>query len=343
MKSLSPKEVRMKVEAIEQETHLLRSIFELTQEPLFILNRKGEFIKANPKGMETLGYSWEDLQQMVFLDLVAPEEINQIRGGFEEMGQGKEVQFKTHLVNQLGEQIPVEIFGSLRGDVYFILLRDLKEKVQIEEELERTRKEFTEKVREKDQYARELQAMRDLYKEKLKEIEKLREETEFLAHIDDLTGIYNHRFFIQQLTMEVGRQKRYPVPLSLLMIDVDYFKHYNDTNGHLAGDQVLKTIAIVIQHTVRETDIVARYGGEEYSVILINTGKEGAREIAERVRRNVADTRFPNEGAQPNGDLTVSIGVTTFSSSVSTITDLIREADNALYQAKNAGRNRVEG
>ena len=289
-----------------------------------------------------LGYSWEDLQQMVFLDVMAPEEINRIREGFEEMGQGREVQFRSHLVNRLGEQISVEILGSLRGDVYFILLRDLKERIQVEEELERTKKEFTEKVREKDQYARELQAMRDLYKEKLKEIEKLREETEFLAHVDDLTGIYNHRFFIQQLTMEVGRQKRYPAPLSLLMIDVDYFKHYNDTNGHLAGDRVLKTIAIVIQHTVRQTDIVARYGGEEFSVILINTGKEGAREIAERVKRNVADTRFPNESAQPNGNLTVSIGVATFSPTASTITELIREADNALYRAKNGGRNRVE-
>jgi len=343
MKSPSSKEARLKVEALEQENHFLRSILELTQEPIFILNRKGEFIKANPKGMEMLGYSWEDLQQMVFLDVVAPEEINRLRGEFEEMGQGKEVQFRTHLINRFGEQIPLGIFGSLRGDVYFIFLMDLKERVQIEEELERTKKEFTEKVREKDQYARELQAMRDLYKEKLKEIEKLREETEFLAHIDDLTGIYNHRFFIQQLTMEVGRQKRYPAPLSLLMIDVDFFKHYNDTNGHLAGDQVLKTIAIVIQHTVRQTDIVARYGGEEFSVILINTGKEGAKEIAERVRRNVADTRFPNENAQPNGNLTVSIGVSTFSSSVSTITELIREADNALYQAKDEGRNRVEG
>jgi diguanylate cyclase (GGDEF)-like protein/PAS domain S-box-containing protein len=342
MKSPSSKEVRVKVEALEQETHLLRSILELTQEPIFILNRKGEFIKGNPKGMEMLGYSWEDLQQMVFLDVMAPEEINRIREGFEEMGQGREVQFRSHLVNRLGEQISVEILGSLRGDVYFILLRDLKERIQIEEELERTKKEFTEKAREKDQYARELQAMRDLYKEKLKEIEKLREETEFLAHVDDLTGIYNHRFFIQQLTMEVGRQKRYPAPLSLLMIDVDYFKHYNDTNGHLAGDRVLKTIAIVIQHTIRQTDIVARYGGEEFSVILINTGKEGAREIAERVKRNVADTRFPNESAQPNGDLTVSIGVATFSSTASTITELIREADNALYRAKNAGRNRVE-
>ena len=171
----------------------------------------------------------------------------------------------------------------------------------------------------------------------------MREEAVFLSYIDDLTGIYNHRFFIQQLTLEIERQKRYPIPLSLLMIDIDYFKHYNDTNGHLAGDQALRAIALLIQHAVRQTDIVARYGGEEFSAILINSEKEDAKKIAERVREIVAETRFPNENFQPNGDLTVSIGVGTFSPSISTLTDLIREADNALYRAKGAGRNRVEG
>ena len=198
-------------------------------------------------------------------------------------------------------------------------------------------------LQERDQYAQDLKALKKLYNEKLKEIEKMREEAVLLSYIDDMTGIYNHRFFIQQLTMEVGRQERYPVPLSLLMIDIDYFKHYNDTNGHLAGDQALKTTALLIQRGVRQTDVVARYGGEEFSAILLNANKEGAMEIAERVRRNVAETRFPNEKLQPNGDLTVSIGVSTFSPPITTLTDLLREADNALYRAKRGGRNRAEG
>jgi len=106
---------------------------------------------------------------------------------------------------------------------------------------------------------------------------------------------------------------------------------------------VLKAIALLIQRGVRQTDIVARYGGEEFSAILINAGREKALEIAERVRRNVSDTRFPNESAQPNKDLTVSVGVATLFSSLSTLTDLIREADHALYRAKRGGRNRIEG
>jgi diguanylate cyclase (GGDEF)-like protein/PAS domain S-box-containing protein len=343
MKSSFLKEVRMKVEALEKEIHLQRSILEGIQEPFFLLDRKGEFLKANPKGMEMLEYPWDELQQMVFIDVVSLEDLSRTREGFEEMGQGKEVRFKTHVVSRHGERIPAEFLGTIRGEVVFITLRDLRERIQIEEDWGRMKNELMEKIRERDQYARELQIFKDLYEEKLKEVEKLREEAVLLSYTDDLTGIYNHRFFIQQLTMEVERQKRYPIPLSLLMIDIDYFKHYNDTNGHLAGDEVLRTISMLIQQGVRHTDIVARYGGEEFSAILMNAGKEAAKEIAERVRTNVAETRLHNESAQPNGDLTVSIGVATFSPPIiSTLTDLIREADKALYQAKKAGRNRVE-
>ena len=204
-------------------------------------------------------------------------------------------------------------------------------------------KELIEKSQERDLYAKELQVLKNLYREKVKEVEKMREEAVLLSYIDDLTGIYNHRFFIQQLTMEVERQKRYSTPLSLLMIDIDYFKNYNDTNGHLAGDQALRTIALLIQQGMRQSDIVARYGGEEFSAILINSEKEDAKKIAERVRETVAETLFLNENFQPNGNLTVSIGVGIFSPSISTLTELIREADKALYRAKGAGRNRVEG
>ncbi len=343
METPSLKEIRIKVEALEKEIRLQRSIFEVIPEPFLILDRKGDFLKVNPRGMELLGYPLEELRQKALIDVVPLEDLNRVREGFEEMGRGKEVRFRTQMASRLGERIPVEFFGVSKEDACFIMLKDLRERIETEAEFERTRKEFTEKIRERDLYARELQVIRDLYKEKLKEIEVMKEEAVRLSYTDDLTGIYNHRFFVEQLTLEVDRQKRYPTPLSLLMIDIDYFKNYNDTNGHLAGDQVLKAIAILIQRGVRQTDIVARYGGEEFSAILINAGREKALEIAERVRRNVADTTFPNENAQPNRDLTVSVGVATFTPPISTLTDLIREADHALYRAKKGGRNRIEG
>jgi diguanylate cyclase (GGDEF)-like protein/PAS domain S-box-containing protein len=342
MKSPSLKEIQMKVKRLEKKVPLQVPILEAIQDPFIILSQKGEFIKVNPKGLEMLGYSWEELQKMGLIDVVVQEDHGNILHGCEEMEQGGEIHLKTLILSQQGERIPVELVGIPREGMFLITLRDLREQLKSEEGWAKSKKELMEKIRERDEYARELQAMKDLYKEKLKEIDKMKEEALILSYTDDLTGMYNHRFFIHQLTMEVDRQKRYPSPLALLMIDIDYFKNYNDTNGHLAGDQVLKAISIIIQHAARQTDIVARYGGEEFCAILINTNREGAIVIAERVRKNVAETNFPNEKVQPNGDLTVSIGVATFSSKISTVTDLIREADNALYRAKRAGRNKVE-
>ncbi len=343
MKSLpSSKEIQTKAKGWDKKAPIPVSILEAIQDPFIILGQRGELLSANPRGLEVLGYSKEELQKMALIDVVVQEDRDNILHAFEEMAQGGEIHLRTLIQSQQGEQIPVELIGIHRDEMFVITLKDLREQLKNEEAWARSKKELMEKIRERDDYARELQAMKDLYKEKLKEIDKLKEEALILSYTDDLTGMYNHRFFIQQLTMEVDRQKRYPSPLSLLMIDIDYFKNYNDTNGHLAGDQVLKAISLIIQHAVRQTDIVARYGGEEFCAILINTDKEGALFIAERVRRNVAETNFPNEKIQPNGDLTVSIGVASFSPKISTVTDLIREADNALYRAKKAGRNKVE-
>lgn len=343
VKSPSLKEIQQRIETLEREILLLRSSFEMIRDPLLLLNPKKEFLRVNPKGMELLGYSWEELSEMTFLEVIPLEENGKAIDQFEEMARGKEVVGTFHILNKDGLKIPVEFFGRMREEIYFIQLKDLREKIQSMEEWDKMKRQLMEKIRERDEYARELQAIKDLFKEKVKEVEKMREEALLLSYTDDLTGIYNHRFFIQQLTLEVERQRRYPTALSLLMIDIDYFKHYNDINGHLAGDQVLRQIANLLQQGVRQSDIVARYGGEEFAAILIHAEREKAREIAERIRRIVAETPFPNERQQPNQNLTVSIGIATFSPTISTVTDLIREADHALYRAKRKGRNRVEG
>jgi len=339
----SLKAIQMKVDALEREIHLLRSIFETIRDPFFVLNRKGEIIKANSKGLEILGGSHEEVLKTGFMDRVTLEDLVLVRDGFHEMEKGHPMTLNVRILNQQREVIPVECFGTFQEEMYLITLRDLREKIRLAEEWERSKKQWMDKIRERDQYARELQAMKDLFREKTREIVKIKEQAVLLSYTDDLTGIYNHRFFIQQLELELERQKRYLTPLSLLMIDIDYFKHYNDRNGHLAGDEALRNIALLIQHGVRQSDIVARYGGEEFAAILVNTGKEKAMEIAGRVRKMIADASFPHEKHQPNGNLTVSIGVATVSSSVLSLTDLIREADHALYRAKKAGRNRIEG
>jgi len=185
MKSLSLKEIRTKVEALEKEIRLQRSILEVLQEPLFILNRKGYFIKGNPKGMEILGHPPEELQEMAFMDVVPLEDLSRVLEGFEEMEQGKEVRFRTHITSRLRGEIPVEFFGTLRQGVFFIALRDLREKIEVEEEFERTKRVFTKKIQERDLYAKELQMIRDLYKGKLGEIERMKEEAVRLSYTDD--------------------------------------------------------------------------------------------------------------------------------------------------------------
>jgi two-component system, cell cycle response regulator len=161
-----------------------------------------------------------------------------------------------------------------------------------------------------------------------------------LAVTDGLTGLYNHRHFHERLSLEVERSQRSGLPLSLLMLDVDHFKQFNDQFGHPAGDEVLRQLARVLADTRRANDVVARYGGEEFAVILVDTAKFTAAKVAERIRERVAGHDF-TEAAQRAGRIGVSIGVATFPDDGSDAEALVRAADAALYTAKRAGRNRV--
>ncbi|MBA3503856.1 MAG: GGDEF domain-containing protein, partial [Deltaproteobacteria bacterium] len=161
-----------------------------------------------------------------------------------------------------------------------------------------------------------------------------------LAVTDGLTNLYNHRHFHERLTLEVERSQRSGLPLSLLMLDVDHFKQFNDTFGHPAGDEVLRQLARVLADTRRANDVVARYGGEEFAVILVDTAKFTAAKVADRVRDRVCSHDF-SEAAPRASKLSVSIGVATFPDDGADAEALVRSADTALYAAKRAGRNRV--
>lgn len=166
-------------------------------------------------------------------------------------------------------------------------------------------------------------------------------KVEIQATTDGLTGLYNYRFFRNVLQQEFKRASRYKRPLSLLMIDIDYFKHYNDTNGHIAGDAVLETVAGLIKAACRDVDYVIRYGGEEFAVLLPETYQEEAAILAERIRRSVELYDFPNGAAQPAGRLTVSIGASSYPQHAFFDIELIESADHALYNAKRTSRNCV--
>jgi len=131
------------------------------------------------------------------------------------------------------------------------------------------------------------------------------------------------------------------LPLSLLMIDVDHFKHYNDQHGHPAGDELLRRLARLMGDGRRANDFVARYGGEEFAIVLVDTPKLTAAQVAERLRDRVASHPFPQAVTQPGGSLSISIGVASFPDDAVDSEALVRAADAALYEAKHAGRNLV--
>lgn len=164
--------------------------------------------------------------------------------------------------------------------------------------------------------------------------------TRRLASTDGLTDLYNHRTFHERLAQEVARAKRYTRPLSLIMLDVDHFKKYNDTYGHPQGDIILREVARILKESSRTSDTVARYGGEEFAVILPETDQVSAQKIGQRLREKVEEHVFPGEECMPGGHLTVSVGVATHLSG-GTKEALLQAADQAMYTAKRAGRNRV--
>ena len=161
-----------------------------------------------------------------------------------------------------------------------------------------------------------------------------------LAITDGLTGLYNRRYFEERLDEETRRSRRYVRPMSLLMIDIDFFKQYNDTCGHLKGDDVLRKVAHILQGHSRETDITARYGGEEFVMILPETDRTNASRLGDRIRKSVEETPFEGEAQIPAKKVTISLGVSCLAQGEDGY-DALERADQALYASKQAGKNCV--
>ncbi|MBM4321156.1 MAG: sensor domain-containing diguanylate cyclase, partial [Deltaproteobacteria bacterium] len=171
---------------------------------------------------------------------------------------------------------------------------------------------------------------------------QLHEEARTLAITDPLTGLYNRRFLANRLELEASRSLRFGQPLSMLMVDIDHFKEYNDANGHLFGDRALIKISQLLSSSLRQVDTVARYGGEEFVVLLPHTDAQGAFAVADKLRRMVAQAEFPHCIENAGEKLTISIGVATWAAEDGgKPEDALASADRALYRAKEEGRDRV--
>ncbi len=167
------------------------------------------------------------------------------------------------------------------------------------------------------------------------------EEIYNLTICDGLTQIHNKRYFLEYLEREMGRCHRYNRSLSLVMFDIDHFKKINDTNGHLAGDYVLRELCAQVKPRIRREECFSRYGGEEFAVVMPEAGGENAKKLAEKIRKLVQDHRFRFE--DKDIPVTISLGVADLTGDMTEPMQFIKVADQNLYKAKNGGRNRVVG
>jgi diguanylate cyclase (GGDEF)-like protein len=170
------------------------------------------------------------------------------------------------------------------------------------------------------------------------ELQRMNEVLAQLSITDGLTQLHNHRYFQDFLTNEVKRTDRTGEPLSLILVDIDHFKRWNDRLGHAAGDEILRRIAEVMNTLIRGTDLLARYGGEEFALVAPGTTLEGAVQLAEKMRATIAQTRFFLDPPSEQESLTVSMGVALYHGDRM---KLFKDADQALYRAKSAGRDCV--
>ncbi len=294
-----------------------RTIVDRLDEGLYVVDPgTGRFVEVNAAVLTLLGYTATEFLALSLPDIVAHEppevvarnvkyiEVTLARDGRCDLG-------RKHLRRKDGSVVPVGVRVTLVPDggagLHAVIVRDLSEQVQTE----------------------------NLLFEYQSDLEDANARLKALATTDGLTGAKNRAAFNDALAEQYRRATRHGHPLSVVLMDVDHFKLFNDTFGHPAGDEVLKTVARTLRDTARTTDFVARYGGEEFVVILPDTDFGGAMVLAERFRRAVAAVPWDMRA------VTVSVGVATLTATTTDAAGLLREADNALYESKRAGRNRV--
>lgn len=242
------------------------------------------------------------------------------------------------LKNKEGLLVPFLINGKRLNvedqEVFDLILVQMGKRMQYEQELRTAKKESEEAYWKKDQALEELTKLNKEIEQKQEELIAINESLVELSVTDKLTGLKNRRFFQEKLEEQVIHFARKEVPFSLLIVDIDHFKHVNDTYGHQTGDVVLEQLAIILKNFARGNEIPARYGGEEFVMILPKTNNEQSTEIAEHLRRDIEVATWVT------GKITVSIGAATFTEQDDS-GSILKKSDQALYYSKENGRNKV--
>lgn len=253
--------------------------------------------------------------------------------GVELLHEIKDLEPNTQVVIMTSNASLESATAALRSGAYDYLQKPFEDLDSISAVIDR--------AAEKVDLIRQSESMLDGLKRNAQELETLNSQLATLATKDALTGLFNRRYFLEALEHELANSKRHGRKFSLLFIDLDRFKRYNDTFGHPAGDDLLKGVAELICRISRSTTTVARYGGEEFILLVPETPKAGAAIFAERLRRRVEERVWHESDCQTPGRVTLSVGVSTYPEDGTDSRTLISRADEAMYQAKENGRNQV--
>ncbi|MEO7962328.1 MAG: sensor domain-containing diguanylate cyclase, partial [Gemmatimonadaceae bacterium] len=281
----------------------------------------GRVIYSSPSSERIFGFSPEEISRMGPFALVHPDDSERLRRHFDDLIRGAPVTaISCRMLHKTGKHLWIEMMWraivNREGKVVRLQAssRDITERKDYERQLEEARRKL------------------QMNQESLIEANT---RLAALATLDGLTGLKNRRAFEERLLDELARAKRNARPVTLLLLDIDHFKDFNDSYGHPRGDEVLRMVARQLSRSIRDTDFAARYGGEEFAIILPDTDRDGAAQMGERLREAIAGTAWRERG------ITVSVGAAIATNAGMPIEALVDLADRALYRSKQFGRNRV--
>lgn len=322
-------------EHLLHEANIAEEVLNIVNAVILVMDRDGRIVLFNKAAESLTGYSFEEVKGKCPWDcFILPEEVDGVRSVFAQLTSGDFPNSHiNHWITKAGSHRLIDwsntsITGE-NGAIVFIIATgiDITDRKDAEQEIEK--------------YQKNLEL---IIAERTAELNHANEQLEIIARIDGTTGIYNRRYFNEALETEWRRAMRTQGPISLMMCDVDYFKNYNDTYGHVAGDKCLKIIATTLDNAInRASDLVARYGGEEFAIILPGLDSTKAMELANRLIGEIRGKCLPYTSSPVGDVVTLSIGVATMQAEEpENHVAILSAADKALYKAKMQGRNRAQ-